>query len=203
MSLEIERNFYNYKTKDLLNKIKENGGKIKFARLFRIYLGKHGDMKVRLRDEVVKKTFVLKHKNKGDVYETEHEIIVSDIDKAKVMLNLLGIEFPYYHEKIRIAYSIQNSELAFDFVVGDISYVQIESPNENELTDIAQKLGLTFDDPYPNQFVEYGIDETQFNKIQNFSFSNIHTIADLVTKNKEKYNKMVHDQLKLYKRVTQ
>lgn len=138
---------------------------------------------------------------KNDKYETEYEINISDIKIAKKMLELLGIKFTDYYEKIREAYYYKNSEIAIDYYPGLHNLLQIESPTEKEMLSIAKKLKLNLNTTMSNPLIYYGIDSKKFEKLMPITFTNFKNVKNLVTKHKREYNKIIKEQISADKDV--
>ena len=206
MSLEIEQNFYNFDIADIRSKLTKLGAKKKVY-LFKVYesYSKEKKQSIRLRDEGHRITFTIKKlKNKSkpnNKYDREYEINISDFDMAKQMLEILGVDFDLYYEKIREAYYYKNSEIAIDYVPGVITFLQIESKTEPELFSVATKLGLNLEEGKPvNSFEFYGINEDKFYKLPG-SFDNIKDMKKMVTKHKKEYNELTRNQMNMYREV--
>jgi adenylate cyclase class IV len=202
MSKEIEKNYYNFFTKEL-NELKNNLQKINAkyigSYLFMIYECMHNNFHVRLRDEIRKKTFTIKHNNNSK-YETEHEVNIGDISMMKNMLKLLDIDLNITGNKVREIYNYKNSEIAIDYIFGIANFVQIESPNEKELNKIAQELQISDKIIKPDVIKNYGIDKEELKKIGPPTFKKIKKIQKLVTKNKNEHNELIKIQKEAYKK---
>jgi adenylate cyclase class 2 len=95
---------------------------------------------LRLRDEKHRITFTLKQI--GDKYALEDEVVVNNFNEMKTILEKMGNKKKYFIQKIREIYNIGNSELVFDHYPGLPGYIEIESSSEDELFNLANKLGL-------------------------------------------------------------
>jgi predicted adenylyl cyclase CyaB len=81
----------------------------------------------------------------------EHEIQVSDYDKAKQIINQLGFtELKFTNTKKRISYQLGNVKFEFDNYFGENEFVpeflEIEAKSEQEIFKAAAKIGLKKED---------------------------------------------------------
>jgi len=205
---EIEKNFFNYDKKKIIQKIKKLGGKHTGTHLFKVFGFNTQHIKnikrLRIRHEDIKKTLTVKMD--GGKYDDEYEINIDDITAACDMLKILGFPLKDYYEKIREAYNLNGSEFAFDILPGVGEYLQIESPSEKELTKLTKLFELNNNDN-PQQVEKQMIDDFDFNfklydSIEIRSFENINKMVDkLVKKNRTKYKKIIKSQMDLYKTI--
>ena len=195
MSLEIEKRFkkFDYKTLrdkfDKLNIIKDGGELFKVSAFVPV---KKNQM-IRTRNEGNKITFTIKEGT--DTYDKEWEVVVSDQEMMDEMLNLLGINRAYSLEKFREKYKYKNSELVFDHYPGLPPYLEIESPNEDELNDLIQKLELK-DENFSARdlyYDLYGISKDRENT--DLLFNNVLELFEpYIQFNKDKFIKLVQHQ---------
>lgn len=202
MSLEIEKRYHNIDLDEVHKLLKKMGAK-REINLFRIYgyRNKEENYRVRLRDEGNKITFTVKRRKKNNKFDTEWEVEISNLETAKEMLEILGIELGRPLEKIREAFHYKKSEIAIDYQVLNEPHLEIESPNEKELKSIEKKLKLNNDEKPVNPVDFYGINLKKLIKL-NQVFSGLDKVKKLVTKQKTKFNKMMRMKKKLYKEAT-
>jgi adenylate cyclase class 2 len=72
----------------------------------------------------------------------EWETSVDDGEMTKEILRQIGHKDDVIVEKKRKVYKFKNSEIVLDIVKGLGSFVEIESPSENELYEIERELGF-------------------------------------------------------------
>ena len=110
---------------------------------------------LRLRDEGGK--FFLTHKGVVPSAKTkirdETEIEVSDIEKTKKILKVLGFEEIGRMKKKRISYKLGDLKFEFDKYTEEYDFIpeflEIESESEEEIKKILKKLGLSIEDTKP------------------------------------------------------
>jgi len=205
MSKEIERRFYTFDRKILEQKIKDLGGVKKGMYLFQIlaFNPPEGFNLLRLRDEGHRITVTLKQKG-SDGYDLENEVNVDNFKEMKTIMEKIGHTKKYFIQKIREIYNINNSELVFDHYPGLPGYIEIESPNEEEMFSLADRLGLRKDeeqkdagDLYKDL---YGI--TKDRPLLDISFDNIVEIMSVyIKKDKDLMEQILEGQLKLLEKV--
>ncbi|GAA0728073.1 CYTH domain-containing protein [Clostridium malenominatum] len=128
-------NLYDFKDKSLL---KEHG----YARIRIVEDLLHYETKYYM---TVKK---LLNSDKFKVME-ENEVLISNPDEGDKIFKALGLELTQCIKKYRESYKYNNSLIEID--INDKSfcpfpYIEIESPNEEELEEVVLKLGYTMDD---------------------------------------------------------
>ena len=205
MSIEIERRFYTFDRAVIEQKIKDLGGIRKGMFKFQTlqFIPPEGYSQLRLRDEGHRITFTIKKKT-ADGYEEENEVNVNNFHEMKTILEKMGYKKKYLGQKIREIYDIENSELVFDHYPGLPGYMEIESPTEEEMFSLADKLGLDKNekqieagDLYKDN---YGI--TKERPLLDCSFDNIIDLMNpYITKNKEKMEEILEGQKKLLTKV--
>jgi len=205
MSKEIERRFYTFDRKKLEEKIKEIGGVKKGIYKFQSlsFHPPEGYYLLRLRDEEHRITFTLKQLGK-DKYALEDEVIVSNFDEMKTILEKMGYKKKSFKQKIREIYNIGDTELVFDHLPGLPGYIEIESPTEKELYLIADKLNLKKDEVGKgiNQFYLecYGIPKDIV--IDDLEFDTVYELLKkYITKNGDMFKKILEGQKKLINKI--
>jgi adenylate cyclase class 2 len=205
MSKEIEKRFYTFDRKELEEKIKELGGVKKGMYNFQVlaFVQPEGYNLLRLRDEGHRITFTLKQKG-ADGYELENEVNVSNFKEMRTILEKIGNKKKYFLQKIREIYDIGESELVFDHYPGLPGYIEIESPTEEELFSLADKLNLKKNEPHREAgdlYLEcYGI--TKDRPLLDLAFDNIHDLfKKYITKNEDMMLKIIEGQNRLLEKV--
>jgi len=160
---------------------------------------------LRLRDEQHRITFTLKEFDKGIGYALEDEVIVNDFNKMKVILDKLGHKKKYFKQKIREIYNIGETELVFDHYPGIPGFIEIESPTEKELFEIADKLNLIKDEPGKGMndlyYDLYGIPKDKL--IYDLAFDTVYdTYKQYIVKNEDLMIKILEGQKKLMEKIT-
>ena len=144
---EIEILFYDIEKNDLYNRLQYVETQLVYAEFLQkrfVYDQSEGNNVykwLRLRQESDKITLSYKETKKGE-YANETEIIVDDIDKTKIILEKSGLKLTAYEETKREKYKYKNSEITIDTWPWLLPTVDIESPNEEELLEIVNELGL-------------------------------------------------------------
>jgi len=204
MAKEIEKRFYTFDRKILEEKIKEIGGIKKGIYNFQSlgFIPPEGYYVLRLRDEKHRITFTLK--KKGDKYALENEVVVSNFNEMKTILEKIGHKKKYFKQKIREIYNIGESELVFDHYPGLPGFIELESPTEKELFDIADKLNLIKNEPgkgVDDLYLEcYGIPKDR--PIEDLEFDNIYDLfKKYITKNEDMFIKILEGHKKLLDKI--
>jgi len=98
---------------------------------------------IRIRDEGNKVTLGYKQLDHRGLHGTkEVSVAVGDFDKAQKLLLAIGLKQKSYQETKRESWRLGNVEIELDEWPWIMPFVELESQNEEELKDIAQKLGL-------------------------------------------------------------
>ena len=211
MSKEIELKFFSFDRKILNEKIKELGGVKKGMYHFKVvnFYPPIPYNTLRVRDEGHRITFTIKEKQKsaGDIrsYDIENEVNISNYQEMRTMLNKIGFKENYSLEKIREIYDIGESELVFDHYPGLPSYIEIESPTEEELFDLAKKLGLILGEKQMDAgdlYLEiYGITKDRPINIP-LNFDSVYDLMkQYITKNEKEMLVIIDGQKKLLEKV--
>lgn len=206
MSKEIERRFYTYDRRTLEEKIKQYGGIKKGMFKFQIlaFEPPAGYSVLRLRDEGFRITFTIKKKT-ADGYEEENEVIINNFQEMRTIVEKMGYQKKYLIQKIREIYDIENSELVFDHYPGLPGYIEIESPTEEELFSLADRLGLRRDEEQieaGDLYENYYAIKKEGRKLLDLSFDNIiDVMSEYIKKNKEMMEEILAGQLKLLEKV--
>jgi adenylate cyclase class 2 len=102
---------------------------------------------LRLRDEGDKVTLTLKEfREKSLTGASEREVIVSDFDETKTILEEIGVKFTTFQESKRETWHIDGGEVVLDEWPWIPRYIEVEGPTEETVKDIAAKLGFNWDD---------------------------------------------------------
>jgi len=109
-------------------------------------LGKVGGW-VRVRDEGDKVTLSYKQLDDRTLHGTkEVTVTVDDFDAACAFLTAVGFKQKSYQETKREKWTLNNSEITIDTWPWIPTFVEIESPDDKTLKDIADKLGFDWKD---------------------------------------------------------
>lgn len=206
---EYELRFININEKQLKNKITKLGGKIhnKNYKMHIINYKLPGENHwIRIRDEGNKKTMTIK-KDNADNFQTEHEVIISELNQADKILQSLHCKIVNIEEKYRETWHVKGAkEIVFDSYPGLPIFVEVEADTKKQLFAMCKKLNLNPSKSF-NGFAEhmynnlYGIPlPGKRRKINNLIFKDAHkTIPKLINKNKEEFIKILKEQNKLLK----
>jgi adenylate cyclase class 2 len=102
---------------------------------------------LRLRDEGDKVTLTLKEfREKTVTGASEREIIVSDFDETREILEAVGLKFATFQESKRETWHLGDVEVVLDEWPWLDPYIEIEGDNEESLKRVAAKLGFDWSD---------------------------------------------------------
>jgi adenylate cyclase class 2 len=105
---------------------------------------KHGW--VRIRDEGDKVTMSYKQLNDRTLYGTQEvNVVVDSFEKAEDFLGRLGLEQKSYQETKRESWRLDNFQIELDEWPWVAPYIEIEGPDEASLRQLAQQLGLDWE----------------------------------------------------------
>jgi adenylate cyclase class 2 len=114
---------------------------------------------IRVRDEGKNITFTYKQLNNRTLHGTkEITTFIDDFDKTCKILEAIGLAKRSYQETKREKWLLGESEITIDTWPWIPTFVEIESPTEEELREIALKLDLDW------QYVMHGSVETAYQK---------------------------------------
>jgi adenylate cyclase, class 2 len=98
---------------------------------------------IRVRDEGSRVTLTYKQLNDRTLHGTkEIEVIVNDFDKTCDLLTTIGLVPKAYQETKREKWKFGNVEITIDTWPWVPTFVELESPTEEELKNVASLLGL-------------------------------------------------------------
>ena len=98
---------------------------------------------LRLRDEGGKVTLTLKEfRDKSISGASEREIVVSDFDETKTILEGVGVKFSTFQESKRETWHIGEVEVVLDEWPWIPRYIEIEGPTEALVEQTAEQLGF-------------------------------------------------------------
>jgi adenylate cyclase class 2 len=156
MKTEIEVKFLNVDFDEVRAKLVELGGVCEQPmRLMRRTLvdihrrseGEDFSSFLRLRDEGDKVTLTYKKFEKKSLTgASEREIIVSDFDETKAILEESGITFTTFQESMRETWRVGDGEVVLDEWPWIPRYIEVEGPTEKIVKDLAADLGFSWDD---------------------------------------------------------
>jgi len=102
---------------------------------------------LRLRDEGDKVTLTYKEfREKTLTGATEQEVVVSNFDETKAILESAGITFTTFQESRRETWKVGNVEVVLDEWPWLNPYIEIESDSEEAVKRMAAQLGFSWDD---------------------------------------------------------
>jgi adenylate cyclase class 2 len=87
----------------------------------------------------------------GALVRTEIEIIVSDFDSAQKLLESLGYRVAAVYEKYRSMYELGTFLITLDELPYG-KFIEIEGENPEQISEMAQKLGLKPETSIPNSY---------------------------------------------------
>ena len=151
MQREIEIKFLNIDVGEVRAKLTAAGAKlIKPMRLMRRAIIKTPKMIVRetfarVRDEGDKITMTLKQINENKKDYNEVEITVSDFEKAIEILTGCGIPQVSYQESKREEWILDDAQICIDEWPWANPFIEIEGESDDQLKNIARRLGFDWD----------------------------------------------------------
>lgn len=115
---------------------------------------------LRLRDEGDKVTLTFKlFKEKTLTGASEREIVVSDFDETKAILEEAGLKFSTFQESKRETWKLGEAEVVLDEWPWIPRYIEIEGPSEAIVKDVAKQLGYDWSDAvFGSADVIYGME---------------------------------------------
>src|SRR3989338_8354671 len=151
MQVEIEAKFLNINPDELRERLKKAGAKLIHAEsLMRRRNFDYDDGRlekiggwIRVRDEGNKVTLTYKQLNDRTLHGTvEIEVIVNDFDKTCDLLTSIGLKSKAYQETKREKWKFGDTEITIDTWPWVPTFVELESPEEESLKEVANLLGL-------------------------------------------------------------
>lgn len=153
MNSEIEAKFINVNHDAIREQLKELGAvREQPMRLMRRVVVHTPEMSeknafIRVRDEGYRTTMTYKQFDSDSVDGAkEHEITVSDFDEAISILSQGGLRYDVYQESKRENWLLGDVEIMLDEWPWLKPYIEIEGSSEDDLKDVATKLGLDWQD---------------------------------------------------------
>lgn len=158
---EIEIKFLEVDVVSLEKKLKEIGAKKVGDFFYKRILFDFSDYRLnqtgqylRLRDEGDKvtlthkkqKDFISHEQTTKDVIILENEVIVSDFETTRKMLNDLGMIEVRYQENRRTRYIFEDVEIDIDSWPKIPTYLEIEGKSQEKVDEVAQLLGFDLKD---------------------------------------------------------
>ncbi len=213
MGKEIEKRFFKFDKREVVNKLNQMNAKHKGEHVFKVWKfnipdSMHSDIHtLRVRDEGHKKTFTIKKRGKGDKYDTEFEVKIQDPQEMLKMLELMNFKLDHYYEKVRDIYKVGTSEVIFDIYPGMPLSMEIESKNVSILKKLMKKLGVKddeedkkVDDAFYQKYKIGGKFDSRIQKIQGgYTFKNVYNQSSHLSKeNKKEFKSYVKKQLRDY-----
>lgn len=176
MQVEIEAKFLDVNADILREKLKSIGAKqVHAEQAMRRVVLDYPDSRlekiggwVRVRDEGDKVTFSYKQLNDRTLHGTkEIETTVGDFQKAVDLLKAIGLEQKAYQETRREKWELGSSEITIDTWPWIPTFVELEASSEEELRELAEKLGLDW------SAALHGSVETAYQKYYDFTENEI------------------------------
>ena len=203
MPKEFEHAFFDFDKKDIISKIKKLNGKKKGTYLFKVQILFHPitteGTYVRVRDEGFRTTMTYKYQAATDKYPEEKEVTIDNFDNGVDLLLGLGCKKKYYYEKIREIWTVKNTEVVFDTNPGIDDRLAVESKTLAEMKDFIKLFNLTIKEREERYLELFGI---VIPKNVDLKFTNVkRDLIKHVTKNKDKFIKVVDDQLKKFRKL--
>jgi len=203
MPKEFEHAFFDFDKKDIISKIKKLNGKKKGTYLFKVQILFHPitteGTYVRVRDEGFRTTMTYKYQAATDKYPEEKEVTIDNFDNGVDLLLGLGCKKKYYYEKIREIWTVKNTEVVFDTNPGIDDRLEVESKTLAEMKDFIKLFNLTIKEREERYLELFGI---VIPKNVDLKFTNVKKdLIKHVTKNKDKFIKVVDDQLKKFRKL--
>lgn len=103
---------------------------------------------IRVRDEgnLVRLSAKVHAKDGGLIGDQkEADIVVTDFDKTKEILELAGLKFAKYQENLREEWEFEGATITIDTWPCTDTYSEIEAKSESQVKEIADKLGLNWE----------------------------------------------------------
>src|SRR5581483_10115164 len=103
---------------------------------------------IRVRDEgdIVRLSAKTHAKEGGSLTDQkETDVIVSDFEKAKQIVELMGFKFDKYQENLRETWEYKGAEITIDTWPGFDPYSEVEADSEEQVKEIAEELGLSWE----------------------------------------------------------
>lgn len=213
MGKEIEKRFFKFDKREVVEKLKALNAKHKGEHVFKVWkfdIPSHMASDIhtlRVRDEGHKRTFTIKKRGKHDKYDTEFEVKIQDPQEMLKMLELMNFKLDHYYEKVRDIYKVGTSEVIFDIYPGMPLSMEIESKNVSILKKLMKKLGVKddeedkkVDDAFYQKYKIGGNFDSRIQKIQGgYTFKNVFNQSSHLSKeNKKEYKSYVKKQLRDY-----
>lgn len=137
----------------------------------------------------------------GNKFVTEYEVKIDSFEQGVKLLLSLGCTKKYYVEKLRETWEYESVEIVFDSYPGTSEYIEIEAATEKAIKKVVAILNLpSKPDKNRDQYNdEYGAPKDR--KIEGDLTIDGATekFGKIITKNKEKFNRIVKEQKKYYK----
>lgn len=186
METEFEAKFYPVNKDEYRRKLQSIGAVLKIPerKMRRIIADHHANKNllcdyIRVRDEgnLIRLSAKVHAKPDGKVSDQkEADTEVKDFDETKEILEYAGLSFDKYQESLREEWEYQNATITIDTWPCLETYSEIEAGSEDEVKEIAEKLGLSWEDKLLLTLDElcskvYGISqEESLEKIKNVTF---------------------------------
>ena len=210
---EIEIRLYDIDVKKIKNILKKNNAKLVQKKtligaiLYHHPKGKK-DSFIRIRDEGKQITMTIKT-DLDSKYVIEREVEINSIEEGDAILTFLGCKKKYQFQKFRETWSLKGcKEIVFDAHPGMPTYMEIDCHSIESLKKISKLLGYNISDHSKKKVDDiyydlYGIKLTkkQKNSIKESTFESASkNLEPHIKKNKDKFNKILKEQLSFIKK---
>jgi predicted adenylyl cyclase CyaB len=158
---------------------------------------------IRVRDDGFQITMTFKTKSNTEFVD-EQEVTINDFDSGVNIMLGLGCEKKYYYEKLREIWHLGDAEICFDTNPGRYDIMEVETKTKKDLTDTVKLLDL--ENVPHDDFKDMELYEKPFGiiipNLIDMTFTTIKkTLGPLVTKNKQNFNKLIKEQIKMFKSI--
>ncbi len=155
MEAEFEAKFYPIDKDEYRKRLLSIGAKLAIPeRKMRRVIADHHDNTglicdyIRVRDEgnLVRLSAKVHAKDGGEIGDQkEADVEVYDFDKTKEILELSGLKFAKYQENLREEWEFEGATITIDTWPCTETYSEIEAKSEEQVKEIADKLGLNWE----------------------------------------------------------
>ena len=147
---EIEVKVLDIKIKETVERLKALGGEKVSEHLFRRITFDFDDDRLsdsdsilRLRTDGKITTLTYKKKHNSDIDgREEHEIVVDDLEKARIILDKLGLKQRLSQENRRVSFKLDGVEVDIDLWPMIPPYMEIEAETKEKLLETLKKIGV-------------------------------------------------------------
>lgn len=155
MNTEFEAKFYPVNKDEYRKKLLSIGAKLTIPerKMRRLIADRHDNIGlkcdyIRVRDEgnLVRLSAKVHAKDDGEIGDQkEADVTVADFDKTKEVLEFAGLKFAKYQESLREEWEYDGANITIDTWPCTDAYSEIEASSEEQVKEIADKLGLNWE----------------------------------------------------------